>query len=237
MLKHVLGGPGKTVIRAGYSIAYSREGINSFFGISTNFLSPTSDGNPGNFGSQQAQSCPTNNRRKWLLPGGNHRTWSASIPYVLQSPTQFTNQFALDPTQGQSTNVFAPNLKPPMIESWNAGIQRELTSNMVLEVRYQANHGVGLWDQFDLNEVNIFENGFLKEFQTRRPTSTSAYACSANCRELLLQSPQQTLGIIPKPPQSERLIIGDLCAAVGCAAACQRRLHGCRCLRWHSLVK
>jgi hypothetical protein len=50
------------------------------------------------------------------------------------------------------------------VESWNAGIQRELSSNMVLEIRYQANHGVGLSGLFNINEVNIFENGFLNQF-------------------------------------------------------------------------
>ena len=71
-----------------------------------------------------------------------------------------------------------------MVESWNAGIQRELTSNLALEIRYQANHGVGLTDQFSLNEVNIFENGFLNEFNNAgnqphavaKPTQRLAFA-------------------------------------------------------------
>jgi len=62
MLKHVLGGPGKTVIRAGYSIAYSREGLNSYFGISQS--------NPGYFGGQQAQSCPANNAATGCFQAG-----------------------------------------------------------------------------------------------------------------------------------------------------------------------
>jgi hypothetical protein len=33
-----------------------------------------------------------------------------------------------------------------------------------MEVRYTGNHGVKLWRQSNLNEVNIFENGFLDEF-------------------------------------------------------------------------
>ncbi len=64
-----------------------------------------------------------------------------------------------------------------MVESWNAGIQRELTSNLALEIRYQANHGVGLTDQFNLNEVNIFENGFLTEFNHAR---SNELICQAN---------------------------------------------------------
>ena len=173
MLKHILGGPGKTVIRSGFSIAYSREGINSFFGIS--------QGNPGYFASQAASANLTAGNNQSLgtftpgtiflgnpVPGAPANVTftgqTGGLPFVNQNPNTFTNQFALAPTLGNAVNVFDPNLKPPMIESWNAGIQRELTSNMVVEFRYQANHGVGLWDQFDLNEVNIFENGFLTEF-------------------------------------------------------------------------
>jgi hypothetical protein len=31
-------------------------------------------------------------------------------------------------------------------------------------VRYVGNHGTGLWRQYSLNEINIFENGFLTGF-------------------------------------------------------------------------
>src|ERR1039457_3952963 len=48
---------------------------------------------------------------------------------------------------------------------------------MVLEIRYQANHGVGLIDQFNLNEVNIFENGFLNEFNNANSNLTT---CNSN---------------------------------------------------------
>ena len=53
-----------------------------------------------------------------------------------------------------------------MCQSWNFSYQRELDHhNTVLEVRYNANHGTDLWRRLGLNEVNIFENGFLNEFQ------------------------------------------------------------------------
>jgi len=191
MLKHILGGPGKTVIRSGFSIAYSREGINSYFGIS--------QGDPGYFASQASSAnlasgnsvangtfipgsvffgAPTTG----TTPAGSIFTGQpGGLPYV-NGPTSFSSQFALSPTLGNAVNVFDPNLKPPMIESWNAGVQRELTSNMVLEVRYQANHGVGLWDQFDLNEVNIFENGFLTEFQHAQSNLAICLANATACK-------------------------------------------------------
>ena len=51
------------------------------------------------------------------------------------------------------------------MQSWNIGWQRELGRDTVVEFRYTGNHGVHLWRQYNLNEVNIFENGFLNEFQ------------------------------------------------------------------------
>ena len=35
----------------------------------------------------------------------------------------------------------------------------------MVEFRYVGNHGVGLWRTINLNEVNIYENGFLNQFQ------------------------------------------------------------------------
>src|SRR4029077_11555473 len=53
MMHRILGGPGKTVLRAGFSIAYSREGLNSFFSIASS--------NPGPTGSQTVAAGPANN--------------------------------------------------------------------------------------------------------------------------------------------------------------------------------
>ncbi len=54
------------------------------------------------------------------------------------------------------------------MQSWSVGIQRQLSQDTVLEVRYVGNHGTGLWRQENINEVNIFENGFLNEFNNAR---------------------------------------------------------------------
>ena len=49
--------------------------------------------------------------------------------------------------------------------SWSVGLQRELTSNTVLEVRYVANRNLQPWLQYQLNERVLVENGFLDEFK------------------------------------------------------------------------
>ena len=50
------------------------------------------------------------------------------------------------------------------MQSWNIGFQRALGDNTVIEARFTGNHGTDLWRQYNLNEVNIVENGFLNDF-------------------------------------------------------------------------
>ncbi len=57
------------------------------------------------------------------------------------------------------------NIRQPYTESWNLGIQRKIGSNGVLELRYNGNRTLHQWISVNLNEVNVFENGFLKDFQ------------------------------------------------------------------------
>jgi hypothetical protein len=64
-----------------------------------------------------------------------------------------------------SVNVIDPNLKMPYVQSWSAGIQREINRNTVVEVRYIGNHLARQWSTINLDEVNVVENGFLNEFQ------------------------------------------------------------------------
>src|SRR6185503_10752764 len=47
-------------------------------------------------------------------------------------------------------------------------LQRELNRDTAIELRYVGTHGTRLWRQYNYNEVNIFENGFLKEFNAAR---------------------------------------------------------------------
>jgi hypothetical protein len=149
-LKRALGGAGQTVFRGGYSIAFVREGFspfNSMFGSNegVSYATGTTAANfPTEFGAPGSR----------LLRDGTY-------PFLpLPSPV-----FPFTARQGASINDFDPNLKPGYTQSWTFGIQRELTKDMALEVRYVGNHGTRLWGQYEIGEVNIFENGFLDEFK------------------------------------------------------------------------
>jgi hypothetical protein len=58
-----------------------------------------------------------------------------------------------------------PDIKQTYVMSWNFGIQRALGTSNVFEVRYIGNRSVHQWVTQAINEVNIFENGFLDEFK------------------------------------------------------------------------
>ena len=56
------------------------------------------------------------------------------------------------------------HIKQPYTESWNLGFERKF-GNRALEVRYDGNRTLHQWLAVDLNEDNVFENGFLQQFK------------------------------------------------------------------------
>jgi len=76
-------------------------------------------------------------------------------------PTPLTNR-------GTQITAYADNRKTQYAQNFNLSLQRELTSDMTLEVSYIGNKGTKLWGQVELNEVNIFENGILDAFNVTR---------------------------------------------------------------------
>lgn len=79
--------------------------------------------------------------------------------------SQFTFTSGAGGSCGINVTGIKPDIAQPYIQSWNFGIQRRLGKSRVLEVRYAGNRGLKEWVALNTNEVNIFENGFLKEFQ------------------------------------------------------------------------
>lgn len=153
-LKHILGDGGQTVLRGGYSIAYNREGMsvvssilaaNPGIAITTNRNLTLGNLVGGSFGSQP------------LLLRETSRLGAPTFP---SSPTFPNTGLVTD-----SVNAFNPNLKVGYVQSWTFGLQREINKNTVFEVRYVGNRGVKLWQQFNLNEINVVENGFANEFK------------------------------------------------------------------------
>lgn len=155
---------GATVLRVGFGIATTREGTGTFDSLwgsnpgrtataSVSSASQAADWGP--WGSVLFRDYPNWPTRTLCTAAGADPANCAPV-----EPT-----YPIIPSFTQSLNDFDPTLKVGYVASWNIGLQRELNQSTVVEVRFVGNHGVHQWRQINLNEVNIVENGFLKEFQ------------------------------------------------------------------------
>ncbi|HEX3876013.1 MAG TPA: TonB-dependent receptor [Bryobacteraceae bacterium] len=153
-------GNGKTVIRGGFSMTYYNEGMNTISNTITN--------NPGS-----TQSISANPGGPGFPLGGLNL--SSPAPPLSAFPATFgfpfpESQFAL--AGGQSLGYVNPDLVSPYVTNWNFGVQRELGSGFVFEARYIGNKTTHAWHYQNMNEANIFENGFLPQFQQAQANLT-----------------------------------------------------------------
>ena len=114
-----------------------------------------------------------------------------------------TPSFPLAVAAGNSVNDFSPNLKTGYVQSWDIGIQRELTRDTVIEIRYVGNHGTDLWRQINLNEINTIENGFTNEFKLAQQNLALARGCSASdpvCMSVNRSKSNQYFGLPGQAP-------------------------------------
>jgi hypothetical protein len=150
-LGKLMGPDGNFVLRGGYSLSYNREGMGTYVNIFSF--------NPG--GSIDATRS---------VAIGNLGT----LPLLLRSgnlgpPTlaQDSPIYPMSAVVTSSVNQFSPDTQVPYTHSWQFGVQRALTKDMALEIRYVGTRGRAGWVDGgrSYNEVNIIENGFLNEFK------------------------------------------------------------------------
>lgn len=165
-LGKLLGGT-DTVLRAGYSLRRYTPQYQDYWTYASNY---------GAFFYQNySLSAAGNNSTGYYQAGSEHYAnyLNGSFPTnYLVSPASYSSQLT-EGSQFEQTYGLAgmdPNIAQPYIQSWNVGIQRRLGQSNALEVRYVGNHGVHQWMSLNLNEVNIFENGFLDQFKTAQTT-------------------------------------------------------------------
>ena len=170
-------GNGATVIRASYTFKNYTEGAQNFWNFGSNnglnfnnwfyanAITPVST-NPG-AGYYNAGSVSL---------GGTLPALTTSSPNPYQADVyESTEAFS-----GSSFLTFDPHIKQPYVESWTVGIQRSLSTNNVLEVRYVGNVAKKQWMAVNYNEVNIFENGFLKDFQAAQTNLAASIAAGGS---------------------------------------------------------
>jgi hypothetical protein len=150
LFKRIFGDGGQTVLRAGYSISYSREGTNVF----TSILG----GNPG---GQISANRNLSLQNLGTLPVLLRETSRLGPPTNIPDAPIYPNTGLVT----DAVNAFNPNLTMGYVQSWTFGIQREISKDTVIEARYVGNRGIKLWQQYNLNETNVIENGFYDEFK------------------------------------------------------------------------
>ena len=160
---HAQGREGKTVIRGSFTLKNYTEGAQNFWSIGSN--------SGANFNTYYYANAVT--PQPGVTPGAGFYNAGAvllggALPALTStspSPFQAVIPIASQTFSGTGYSTFDPNIKQPYVESWSFGIQRQITPSSVLEVRYVGNVAKEQWLLENFNEVNIFENGFLKEFQ------------------------------------------------------------------------
>jgi hypothetical protein len=156
-------GQGKSVIRGSFTFKNYTEGAQNFWSVGSNGganfntyyyanpVAPSPGYTPGP-GFYNAGS---------VILGGALPTLASTSP----SPFQPVIPLSFQTFSGTGYATFNPNIKQPYVESWSLGVQRQLSANDVIELRYVGNVAKDQWLTENFNEVNIFENGFLTNFK------------------------------------------------------------------------
>jgi hypothetical protein len=141
------------VVRGGWARAYSRNGMNDFTG--------QYNSNPGvTIAVTRSQGLGN------IVPDGQ------PAPVLFRDdaglgPAAFNPvpQYPLTDVVTQDVRMFAPDIEIPWADSWSFGVQRKVSTNMALEVRYVGTLSRDAWQARNFNELNIVENGFIDEFR------------------------------------------------------------------------
>lgn len=173
-LGKLLGGQ-KTVFRGSYSTIVYDEGT-QFFAAN---LGPNAGKTIGATPLIPGQPGATN------LPAFYTLSDIAANPLTVSNFAFTTTEYRktinqADQTFARTINGFDPNLRAPYTQNYSFGIQRELWKNTALEVRYVGNQSRLAWRTSNLNEVNIFENGFLNEFKAAQQNLAINLAAGVN---------------------------------------------------------
>ncbi len=140
----------RTVIRASYAINFYQEGMNAISNVMSS-----------NGGSIQSQSLAPG--QVGFTPGG--LTLASPTPALVTNPSAFASTLPeSDFTFANSIYGVNPNLRQPYVQNWTFGLQRELAKNTVVEARYVGNKATHIWHYYNVQETDIFHNGFLQEF-------------------------------------------------------------------------
>jgi hypothetical protein len=146
----------KTVIRSGYGIShihFNRAGSDGVLGVNPPFVAINTYNQTPSLGVCTGSAA---------APIGCFR------PTDLGYPAQFSDPLNYN-TLSAAVVYIAPNIKTTYVQSWHFSVQRELARDLVLDIGYVGNHGVGLWVLGDYNQAVPNLPGQSLSLQARRP--------------------------------------------------------------------
>ncbi len=154
-------GTGKTSIRANYRLAYDR--TNTFVFSSFIFQSA-----PGLTRGITVRATDP------IFGGANNALLRNGLP-ALNSNDVTPQQFRTPPAFGVNTlTVVDPNLSSPRTHQYGVSFQREIGKSNVLEVNYIGRQGHKLYGGYDVNQMDISNNGLLAAFRQLQDPATRA---------------------------------------------------------------
>jgi hypothetical protein len=155
IFRTLLGDPEQATVRAGYSVAYAREGMAVYTGQyganPGSQLTLTRNAGQGNL-IPAGQSYP-------ILLSQRERLTPAAFPATVAYP------IAVRPGRADNINIFAPDIEVAYARSYNISLQRAISKDMAVDVRYVGTRGLDQWTEEDYNERNLIENQFYSEFR------------------------------------------------------------------------
>lgn len=163
ILRKILGDPSQATIRAGFGISFDHEPLGTYLSVF--------QANPGRSFSATRSAANAN----LVLPG---QTWPVLFSSTdrLGAPAACSGAitaacypalptYPVTATTANNMSVFDPKLQEPYNRQYSLGIQRAISKDMALEVRYVGTRSFGGINTVNMNEITVKENGFLNEFK------------------------------------------------------------------------
>ncbi len=159
-MRTLFGDPDQATFRAGYSVAYDRQGLTRF-----------TDLYGGNRGASVSLNRTASTGTPTLVPAGE--SWPVLLSQTSRLyPSSFNADprypIALNANRADSLNAFAPDIEIARVRTWTVAFAREISRDMAVEIRYVGNRGENEWGAINYNSIrteNLAANGFMNEFK------------------------------------------------------------------------